>query len=430
MRKVVLSWVLLFASFAVKAQFECYFDNNEKGEQSYEDGDYEVAIGYFKSAQLCLDRIMHPYPKDWNLTINNVIEILELSIIVDSLLMIKKYREAKPILEKILLWDERNSRALSKLSKVESYIEKYYLLDGKTPKFPWPPPIPSAYGEFPLAMVLDPLIENVHFHFDYRSEFFSDILDSENYSLYKQSRDPISSKYNKQIGRYEDWYRYKYWYEYRYSDGVPDGDRLDDWYKYMNMNNDSNDPWGYEWSISTPINYYKTVRLRQINDMLSSSLQNAGYYDIGYYAIPDGFALVTRVEQIDSDGIPKDLPTRWSKEWNVFDSVTFNEFLESIFFSNPGYFRAFVFLVFSNSESLEFLQSKNFDMTQAYEWIIGGNRNLPSEIGKLKFEKDGRCIVLVYSFKQKEPEKPATQIIPSNLPVTEHLLRSNIIKSK
>ncbi|MBV8774528.1 MAG: TonB family protein [Deltaproteobacteria bacterium] len=45
--------------------------------------------------------------------------------------------------------------------------------------------------------------------------------------------------------------------------------------------------------------------LRAIDLKLSTALESAGYLERSYFAVPDGFALVTRLEQIDIDGTPK-----------------------------------------------------------------------------------------------------------------------------
>src|SRR5579859_4050825 len=52
--------------------------------------------------------------------------------------------------------------------------------------------------------------------------------------------------------------------------------------------------------------------LGNLNDVLVSALQTTGYFEKSYYAVPHGFALATRLEQISGDGSSKTPPDRWS----------------------------------------------------------------------------------------------------------------------
>ena len=45
-----------------------------------------------------------------------------------------------------------------------------------------------------------------------------------------------------------------------------------------------------------------STTLGQVDAELRAALNDAGYVDKSYFAVPDGFALVTRLEQIDDDG--------------------------------------------------------------------------------------------------------------------------------
>ncbi|MGB2863641.1 MAG: hypothetical protein WBC05_09985, partial [Sedimentisphaerales bacterium] len=87
------------------------------------------------------------------------------------------------------------------------------------------------------------------------------------------------------------------------------------------------------------------VRLRDVDNRLSRALDIAGYVEKSYYAAPDGFALVARLEQINPDGTPKSGSDRWAVEVRPLHRFSLSGYLRALFKSDPGYFRIIVFIV-------------------------------------------------------------------------------------
>jgi prepilin-type N-terminal cleavage/methylation domain-containing protein len=52
--------------------------------------------------------------------------------------------------------------------------------------------------------------------------------------------------------------------------------------------------------------------LGEVDVALDSAFRQAGYVEKSYYSVPSGFAIASRLEQINQDGTPKDAADRWS----------------------------------------------------------------------------------------------------------------------
>lgn len=81
----------------------------------------------------------------------------------------------------------------------------------------------------------------------------------------------------------------------------------------------------------------------KVDNKISEALTKCGYGDKSYYVIPHGFAIITQMEQINSNGVPYKVPQRWSNKLNKPND--FFEFMKSLVIAPTGYFRVIVFLV-------------------------------------------------------------------------------------
>ena len=88
------------------------------------------------------------------------------------------------------------------------------------------------------------------------------------------------------------------------------------------------------------------AKLGDVDSILSNVLHGNGYVEQSYYAVPDGFALVTKLDQINTDGTSKALPDRWSiAPANVSLSYfSLRSYLPALFTAAPGDYRLIVLL--------------------------------------------------------------------------------------
>ncbi|HEX5026946.1 MAG TPA: hypothetical protein VFV68_16810 [Agriterribacter sp.] len=160
--------------------------------------------------------------------------------------------------------------------------------------------------------------------------------------------------------------------------------------------------------------------LGDLNKKVSSALQSLGYFEKSYYAVPDGFALVTRLERRkENEPEPYDPPLRW--DVNVSSSVrSISDYLLELFTAPKGFFRVITFIVTDNLVTGD--ERKRVNRDQALAWFKTGTTVLPSDIAQLPLEAGYDCTVLIYEF-EKEENKEARFIVSSSFPGKLHLDR-------
>jgi hypothetical protein len=150
-------------------------------------------------------------------------------------------------------------------------------------------------------------------------------------------------------------------------------------------------------------------------------LGRAGYVEKSYYGVPGGFALATRLEQIESDGASKPAAERW-----VVDAprpITFSlaEYLRALLTAAPGFYRVTVFIV----TGVPFSQSDTrITGDTAIRWLADGLNMLPRSIAQQAYSQDVSCTALIYEFQWRDG-RPAV-LVPSRLDGLTHLRKSGI----
>lgn len=189
-------------------------------------------------------------------------------------------------------------------------------------------------------------------------------------------------------------------------------------------------PWPpprYSAIANVPIELFKErieePTLGYVANKLENALDNAGYSDRSYYYIPNGFALITRLERINQDGTSCTEDSRWITGPQPLKKFSISSYIKSLFTAPPGYYRIIVFAVTDKpfAPSTKKADSKNF-----YELLIGGANMLPEEIAMLEYTQSYRCTALIYEFKQKQTDKDPILVSPSHLPAKIHLSKSKI----
>jgi hypothetical protein len=167
------------------------------------------------------------------------------------------------------------------------------------------------------------------------------------------------------------------------------------------------------------------ICLGDVDTCLSKALEAAGYVEKSYFFIKGGFALVTKLEQINGDGKPKGLPDRWSVNVAPLKEFSLSAYLKALFTSNPGYFRIIVFIIthypFTQNE-------KGVVFDDAIDWLYKGVNELPPAISERKFSTEHTVSALIYEF-EKPKSGEAVPLVPGRLTCNVHLLNSGILNS-
>jgi hypothetical protein len=163
--------------------------------------------------------------------------------------------------------------------------------------------------------------------------------------------------------------------------------------------------------------------LRDDDQRLTAALDANGYFESSYYAVPDGFALVTKMEQIRADGAPESDPARWSLAAPRLTEFSLSGYLRALFAAHPGHYRVIAFIVTPHA----FRQSETRPTAEeAAAWLGGGLDRLPAPLGALELGPDSACTALIYEFvRPTESDEPRFQN-PGSLPGRIHLQKSGL----
>jgi hypothetical protein len=155
-----------------------------------------------------------------------------------------------------------------------------------------------------------------------------------------------------------------------------------------------------------------------IETELHNSLSRAGYSGESFWGVPNGFAIVTPLEQTDADGRPLSGPARWASRIAEMKQFSLAEYIRALFTAPPGYFRVLVFVVspdaFAPAGSRELLETLQ-------RWSSEGRYSLPDSVRSIPLSNAHRITVLVYEFfKLHDTDQPATAV-PGRLKAPDHL---------
>jgi hypothetical protein len=158
--------------------------------------------------------------------------------------------------------------------------------------------------------------------------------------------------------------------------------------------------------------------LSDIDVALSEALDATGYYEKAYFTVPDGFALVTRLEQIEADGRPKPLPDRWSVRLEPLKRFTLAAYLQALFSAREGHYRVIAFIV---TDVPIAAKSAPVSRAQAEDWLSEGGNALPEPVAAQPLSPGAKVTALVYQFRQPGQNEQAMQLLHDALPARQHL---------
>lgn len=163
--------------------------------------------------------------------------------------------------------------------------------------------------------------------------------------------------------------------------------------------------------------------LQHVAEKLEAAFNQTGYSQKKYYQVPNGFALVSQLEQFRPDGSSKQEPDRWAAEFRPPKIFSLTSYIKAIFKANPGRYRIVAFIVTSQP----FEESKeSITREEARGWLDKGMVVLPKSIGEQAYTDEHYCTALIYEFELPENGKEAVFRTSSNLTGRDHLKKSKL----
>lgn len=176
-------------------------------------------------------------------------------------------------------------------------------------------------------------------------------------------------------------------------------------------------------ALELPGSYFSGSKtLGEVSLRIKKALQEA-QYPFRYFSVPDGFAVVTQIEQYESDGRPlKNAEHRWSE---LPVGATFSlslDFFKSLVFPRKAHLRVFVFIV---SKRAYASAEQRIGKEEAKAWMQRGINRLPKTVQD-RSAADYNVDFLVYEFQVPEVNHKPDQKCPCLLNAGSHFRQSGI----
>lgn len=153
-------------------------------------------------------------------------------------------------------------------------------------------------------------------------------------------------------------------------------------------------------------------------------MASVGHDEVGYYYVPGGFALTTRLERMDDDGAPV-LTDRWilsvarpDVSWSLIG------YIQALTTATVGHFRVLTFVVtdqpFSPSD-------EPADTATIREWAVLGENVLPREVREQPFGDGVEVTALVYEMSKTRGARDVVVHVPGHLLAAQHLRKLGVV---
>lgn len=165
--------------------------------------------------------------------------------------------------------------------------------------------------------------------------------------------------------------------------------------------------------------------LGDVERKIRMALDANGYAQRSYFSVPNGFALVTQLEQYNGeDGSLRNDRTRWLDYPKKDNFGGVMDYLKTIVMPQKGYFRLFVFVATNQAFGGG---AQRVSKDEATAWLNLGFNKLPRSIAAAPFSDGYDVTALVYEFVVPESNRKPEQKCPSPLfDAKTHLTKSGL----
>ena len=165
----------------------------------------------------------------------------------------------------------------------------------------------------------------------------------------------------------------------------------------------------------------KARTLGDVNQALSDALRENGYVETSYFLVPRGYALVTRLEQIQRNGDPRPGSERWAVEKPSVGSFSLSEYVRLLLTAPTGRYRLLVFVITDEQFSES---SEEVTRSEAMDWLRSGVNDIPTVVAQMAHGAGYRTTALIYDFVKGGGQ--AQLLRPSDIDAQTHLVRSKL----
>jgi hypothetical protein len=169
--------------------------------------------------------------------------------------------------------------------------------------------------------------------------------------------------------------------------------------------------------------FSQASRLGDVAGKLEMALKSRGYYYRKFMSVPNGFALVTQMEQYRSDFTCWPDEKRWSTV-PVHESFKgFVNYISRLVYGEKALYRVFVFVVTNRGYGID---GAKVTKDEAAKWFNRARSCLPASIADDPFSSDYYVDALVYEFVVPQSNRVASQRCPT-IDTEKHLRNAGIL---
>ena len=162
--------------------------------------------------------------------------------------------------------------------------------------------------------------------------------------------------------------------------------------------------------------------LSSVGAQLVGALEQARYFEYSYYRVPNGFALVARLERIAPDGTPLPEEFRFLLPGSQ-EPFSLGVYIKQLFFAPEGFYRQIVIVVTDRPFTAT---GETLDAPAAARLLSGGASRLSNDFDTMRFTEAHRVSALIYEFRKGAQQGDVSTLTPGRLGARTHLERAGI----
>ncbi len=163
--------------------------------------------------------------------------------------------------------------------------------------------------------------------------------------------------------------------------------------------------------------------LADLDTALHNALYASGYIENLYLPVHDGFALITRLEKMNTDGTSTEGEDRWDTT-AVNNNFGIQDGIKQLSNKLKGQYRAFVIVVTTD------MSPRHKDTLSEWELVAWSNSEglfLPTSIGRIEFTNKHKVHALIYEFVCAENDGQAVLVQESKMTWEAHMMQSKLL---
>lgn len=181
--------------------------------------------------------------------------------------------------------------------------------------------------------------------------------------------------------------------------------------------------------LTLPADLFKSIQsVGEVERLIVNALDKKGYNNKGYFEFENGFMIATQLEHFNNNGTSKAAQYRYPSGITFNQSLSFQNYVSSLFLSELGLYRMFVFYVEAAPKQTYGDMDYSLSRTQMVQSERTGLRSedLINKPYRHKSIYDSNVTVMVYEFQVKPNERRPTLLSVSTLTTQDHLTRSGL----